>query len=93
MTIRKAAREAFRKVFKNWIEKKHRSYPEERELGEVSYANEDVATLLSGGRDEMDSSKGASHVEEVDLKDNLVESLQLPEEVFTPFQVPHGRLR
>lgn len=84
-----------RKASKNWMKKKYGVCPTEgRELGDVTHMDEAVNTLLGGGQDEMDKSKGAaSHVEEVAAKHNPVKSPQLPRDVFTPFQVPQERLR
>ena len=60
-----------RKAFKNWMKKKRSVRPAEEgcELGDVTHVDEAVTTLLGGGQDEMDRSKGAaSHAEEVALK-------------------------
>ena len=75
--------------------KKHNvcSAEEGCELGDVVVVKEDVGKLLRDGQSRMEgSNSSASHTEEVVPKHSPVESLQLPGDVFTPFDVPQGAM-
>ena len=78
------------------METKYTAYPVEEghQLGDVPYVNKPVTRLLGTEKDELERGKGSSsHTEDVSLKYNPSESLQLPKDAFLPFQVPQVQLR
>jgi hypothetical protein len=66
------------------MKNKYSVCPAEGELESVTHANEAAATLPGGGRDAVETGKGAaSHVREAVPDHQLVGRLQLPLDILT----------